>query len=143
MLKGTVFLLILTLKPDDTHIAAGMSDGTLSVRRRQPKPSDPSSDPFSVESLRTGAFETFLGGSPLGLTLGQGIIKGKAKAKPIGDVDEFKVESRRKRKLRAYDRLLKNFKYGAALDSVLMKVNLLFTLNLSKTHFFLLLGGKE
>lgn len=101
-----------------------MSDGTLSVRRRQAKASESSSDPFSLSSLRSGTFESFLSsGSPFP-ALGSGRVreKGKAKAKPVGDVDEFKVEARRKRKLRAYDRLLKNFKYAAALDSVLMKV---------------------
>ena len=98
-----------------------MSDGTLSVRRRQPKASEPASqDLFSIASLRSGAFESFLGGALP--TLGQGRVKEKKKSKPIGDVDELKVESKRKRRLREYDRLLKNFKYSAALDSVLRKV---------------------
>lgn len=44
------------------------------------------------------------------------------KRKPIGDVNEIKIEGRRKKKLREYDRLLKGFKYRAALDSVLSKV---------------------
>ena len=109
------------MQPDETHIAAGMSDGTLSVRRRQPKASEPASkDLFSVASLRTGAFESFLGGALP--TLGQGHVKEKKKSKPVGDVDELKVESKRKKRLREYDRLLKNFKYSAALDSVLRKV---------------------
>jgi U3 small nucleolar RNA-associated protein 15 len=38
-------------------------------------------------------------------------------------VDEFKVESRRRRRLKEYDRLLKGFKYSAALDSALRKVS--------------------
>jgi U3 small nucleolar RNA-associated protein 15 len=37
-------------------------------------------------------------------------------------VDEFKVESKRRRRLKEYDRLLKGFKYSAALDSALRKV---------------------
>ncbi len=98
-----------------------MSDGTLSVRRRQPKASEPAAqDLFSATSLRTGAFESFLGGAlPV---LGQGHVKEKKKSKPVGDVDELKVESKRKKRLRDYDKLLKNFKYSAALDSVLRKV---------------------
>ena len=40
----------------------------------------------------------------------------------MGDVNEIKIEGLRKKKLREYDRLLKSFKYGAALDSVLSKV---------------------
>ena len=110
-----------------------MSDGTLSVRRRQPKASesaDASSQPFSVASLRSGTFESFLSGM-LPNTIGEGRFKdknkdkGKGKAKAAaGDVGELKVDpSRRKRKLREYDRLLKGFKYSAALDSVLRKVS--------------------
>lgn len=99
-----------------------MTDGTLSVRRRQPKASESANEPFSVASLRAGSFETFLGGAVPAIGEGRFRDKGKAKAKPVGDVDEFKVESRRKKKLREYDRLLKNFKYSAALDSVLRKV---------------------
>ncbi|KAI0638181.1 WD40 repeat-like protein [Trametes polyzona] len=113
-------ILCMAISPDETHIAAGMSDGTLSVRRRQPKASEPAAkDLFSVASLRTGAFESFLGGALP--ALGQGRVKDKKKSKPVGDVDELKVESKRKKRLREYDRLLKNFKYSAALDSVLRK----------------------
>lgn len=105
-----------------------MSDGTLSVRRRQPKASESAAGPLSRGILRSGTFESFLGsGSLTGIGTGRFREKGKEKAKPIGDVDEFKVEARRKRKLRTYDKLLKNFKYSAALDSVLMKVGSLFT----------------
>ena len=109
------------VQPDETHIAAGMADGTLSVRRRRPKASEPGAqDLFSIASLRSGAFESFLGGSLP--NLGEGRIKEKKKSRPVGDVDELKVESKRKKRLREYDRLLKNFKYSAALDSVLRKV---------------------
>ncbi|KAJ6485070.1 WD40 repeat-like protein [Mycena vitilis] len=113
-------ILCLAISPDETHIAAGMSDGTLSVRRRQPKASETAGDPaLSGAALRSGAFESFLGASfP---TLGQGSLRQKTKSKAIGDVDEFRVESRRAKRLRDYDRLLKSFKYSAALDSVLRK----------------------
>lgn len=107
------------LQPDETHIAAGMSDGTLSVRRRQPKPSESSSNDFALAALRSGGYESFLGALP---SIGQGRVKSKEKSKPIGDVDEFRVERKRKKRLKEYDRLLKNFKYSAALDSVLRKV---------------------
>ena len=100
-----------------------MTDGTLSVRRRQQKASESTNDPFSISSLRSGTFETFLGGEIPPIGEGKFRDKGKAKAKPIGDVDEFRVEARRKKKLREYDRLLKIFKYSAALDSVLRKVS--------------------
>ena len=101
-----------------------MSDGTLSVRRRNLKPSSTSASdfPFSASSLRTGTFESFLGGSipESGLSRRQG----NTKAKPIGDSNEFKVESKRKKRLKDYDRFLKGFKYSAALDAVLRKVSL-------------------
>ncbi|KDQ64546.1 hypothetical protein JAAARDRAFT_117566 [Jaapia argillacea MUCL 33604] len=114
-------ILCLALSPDETHIAAGMSDGTLSVRRRQPKASEAtaSDSPFSAAALRAGTFESFLGGAIP--TIGQGRVKSKVKSKPIGDVDELRIESKRKKRLKEYDRLLKSFKYSAALDSVLRK----------------------
>lgn len=95
-----------------------MSDGTLSVRRRQPKASEASAGDIA---FRSGTFESFLGGTLP--AIGQGTLKSKTKSKPIGDVDEFRVESRRTKRLRDYDRLLKSFQYTAALDSVLRKVN--------------------
>ncbi|EPQ59415.1 WD40 repeat-like protein, partial [Gloeophyllum trabeum ATCC 11539] len=113
-------VLCVAISPDETHIAAGMSDGTLSVRRRQPKASEAATDdPFSAAALQSGTFESFLGGSLP--AIGEGRVKSKVKSKPVGDVDELKVESRRKKRLREYDRLLKGFKYSAALDSVLRK----------------------
>jgi U3 small nucleolar RNA-associated protein 15 len=99
-----------------------MSDGTLSVRRRQPKASEGAAgDPLlSSAALRAGTFESFLGGA-LG-TIGQGAAKTRAKSKAMGDPNEFRVEQKRKRRLREYDKLLKGFKYSAALDLVLRKV---------------------
>lgn len=93
-----------------------MSDGTLSVRRRQPKATESS----ATDALRSGTFESFLGTTLPGV--GQGTIRGKVQSKPIGDIDELRVESRRTKRLKDYDRLLKSFKYSAALDSVLRKV---------------------
>lgn len=49
--------------------------------------------------------------------------KGKGKQpSAAGILDEFRVEQRRQKRLREYDRLLKTFKYAAALDAVLRKV---------------------
>ncbi|KIJ70519.1 hypothetical protein HYDPIDRAFT_172320 [Hydnomerulius pinastri MD-312] len=110
-------VLCLAISLDATHIAAGMSDGTLSVRRRQAKASEGGMD-FDA-ALKSGTYETFLGGTIP--SIGQGRVKTKTKSKPVGDVDELRIESRRARRLREYDRLLKTFKYSAALDSVLRK----------------------
>lgn len=96
-----------------------MTDGTLSVRRRQPKASEASADLFSAASLKAGTFEAFLGGA-----IGQGhsMKKAKGKAPLANGVDEFRVEVRRSKRLKEFDKLLKVFKYSAALDSVLRKV---------------------
>lgn len=99
-----------------------MSDGTLSVRRRQPKASEQSSIEPALSSSRTGILTSMFGTDFSSIGKGRFKEKGKAKARPAGDVDELKIEARRRRKLRAYDRLLKNFKYSAALDNVLQKV---------------------
>lgn len=110
-------VLCLAISPDETHIAAGMSDGTLSVRRRQPKVSETNTE--YTTALKTGTYETFLGGTlPL---VGQGHVKTKTKTKAVGDAGELRIESRRVRRLKQYDRFLKAFKYSAALDAVLQK----------------------
>lgn len=99
-----------------------MSDGTLSVRRRQPKASEETSvhGPLSEASLRAATLESFLGVLP---SIGRPRVQDRTKNKPVGDVDEFKVESKRRRRLKEYDRLLKGFKYSAALDSAIRKVS--------------------
>ena len=97
-----------------------MSDGTLSVRRRQAKPEAAAGEfEIPLAALKAGTFGSFLGAFP---SIGQGHVKQKGKSKPIGDVDEFRIEARRKKKLREYDKLLKSFKYSAVLDSILRKV---------------------
>lgn len=89
------------------------------MRRRQAKASEASAnDLFSSAALRAGAYESFLGNLP---SIGRGRVKSKQKSKPVGDADEFRVESKRKKRLKEYDRLLKSFKYSDALDSVLRK----------------------
>ncbi|VDB85387.1 unnamed protein product [Peniophora sp. CBMAI 1063] len=115
-------ILSLALSPDGTHIAAGMSDGTLSVRRRSPKAHEAereAAQPFSPAALRAGAYESVLGTDVS--HIGEMHINGKVTSKPVGDAHEFRVESKRRRRLKEYDRHLKGFKYSAALDSVLQK----------------------
>ncbi|KAG9317674.1 Trp-Asp repeat-containing protein [Chiua virens] len=72
-----------------------------------------------ADALTAGTYESFLGGAIS--SLGQGRVKTKTKSIPQGDVDELRVESRRAPRLKEYDRLLKSFKYSAALDAVLRK----------------------
>lgn len=94
-------------QPDETHILGGMSDGTLSVRRRQPKGAevhymDISGDlnPLTRRSL----------------------------PKATSDAGELRMVTQPVKKLKEYDKLLKAFKYSAALDSVLKKVLILSTI---------------
>jgi U3 small nucleolar RNA-associated protein 15 len=96
-----------------------MSDGTFSVRRRQPKASESNTSQARKDALQQGTYEFFLDAG----AIGQGRTKTKGKAKAIGDPNEFRVETKRRKRLRQYDRLLKEFKYSAALDSVLKKVS--------------------
>ncbi|CAG7848682.1 U3 small nucleolar RNA-associated protein 15 homolog [Serendipita indica DSM 11827] len=114
-------LLSVAISPDNTHIAAGMSDGTLSIRRRDPKASERQNEDDEREALKQGAYEFFATGM-LG-NIGERIINPprQAKNKPAGVPGEIKIATQRKRKLKEYDRYLKSFKYGAALDSVLRK----------------------
>jgi len=114
-------VICLAISPDETHIAVGMSDGTLSVRRRQPNASEGTHAHglLSEASLRSATLESFLGG--VIPNIGQPRVRDRSKSKPVGDLDELKVESKRKRRLKEYDRLLKGFKYSAALDSALRK----------------------
>ncbi|CUA69395.1 U3 small nucleolar RNA-associated protein 15 homolog [Xenopus laevis] [Rhizoctonia solani] len=118
-------VLSLAVSPDDTHIAAGMVDGSLSVRRRQPKASEAAAS--VSRTAESGVYDFFMGGGSFALgTKGPASRPkaGKGKQNPAtGILDEFRVEKRRQKRLREYDRLLKNFKYAAALDAVLRKVS--------------------
>ena len=106
-----------------------MSDGTFSIRRREPKASELAASQMQKDALRAGTYEFFLGASGAGSGL-MGIGEGKTKkqkavartSSALNGIEEFRVEARRKKRLREYDRLLKAFKYSAALDSVLRKV---------------------
>ncbi|KAI9633584.1 57.7 kda trp-asp repeat-containing protein [Dioszegia hungarica] len=113
-------ILSLAVSPDDTHIAAGMTDGTLAVRRRDPKANEEAAAEAKQAALAGGAYEYF---AEMETVFGTGHVKAKGKDLPVaqGPADEFRVESKRKVKLREFDRFLKAFKYGAALDAGLKK----------------------
>jgi len=96
-----------------------MSDGTLSVRRRQLKATEGSAVDLRLPGVFESSFEATVPG------IGQGTARGKVHPKPTGDVNELRVESKRRKRLNDYDKLLKSFKYSAALDSVLRKVGCL------------------
>jgi U3 small nucleolar RNA-associated protein 15 len=98
-----------------------MTDGTLAVRRRDPKANEEAAAEAKQAALAGGAYEYF---AEMETVFGTGHVKAKGKDLPVaqGPADEFRVESKRKVKLREFDRFLKAFKYGAALDAGLKKV---------------------
>ncbi|KAH7105509.1 WD40-repeat-containing domain protein [Auriculariales sp. MPI-PUGE-AT-0066] len=118
-------VLSLAISPDDTHIAAGMSDGTFSVRRREPRKDRPQDD--AAAALRSGSFEYFLGGDMAHLGAGAAprdrtktrTAKAKERAQQLGIDEHVPGGQHKPKKLRAYDRHLRRFRYAAALDSVL------------------------
>lgn len=107
-------------QPDDTHILGGLSDGTLSIRRRDPKAREIQPDrgpdvPAIVADINVG----------------HGHSTHKAAVQTVGDNGELRLESQSHKKLKEYDKFLKNFKYSLALDSVLKKVYLFFKNSMS------------
>ncbi|KAG8882919.1 hypothetical protein FRB97_007515 [Tulasnella sp. 331] len=109
-------LLCLAVSPDDTHIAAGMSDGTLSVRRRDHTEAELSALDARKEAAKQGVWETLVDFE----AIGEGTVKPKgANYEVLGDQNELRVEGRRRKRLRQYDKYLKSFRYRDALDEVL------------------------
>ena len=92
-----------------------MADGTFSIRRRQPKASEETA--AAAKAPKKDAFQALLDGD----TLGPSRFPPKGKSRPVGDPNEFRVESKRRKRLKDYDKFLKEFKYSAALDAVLQK----------------------
>lgn len=114
-------ILSLAISPDDTHIAAGMTDGTLSVRRRDAKASEAKAEEDKQAVIAGGAYDYF---ADMEAVFGRGHVKAKRRDVPvIGPADEVRVETRRRERLREFDRYLKAFKYSAALDAGLKKVS--------------------
>ncbi|KAL7422709.1 U3 small nucleolar RNA-associated protein 15 [Cryptotrichosporon argae] len=113
-------VLSLAVSPDDTHIAAGMTDGTLSVRRRDPKAAEAAAADAQQAVIAAGAYEYF---AEMETVFGAGHVRARGDALPAvqGAADEFRVATTRARRLKEFDRFLKAFKYGAALDAGLKK----------------------
>ena len=102
-------------QPDETHILGGMSDGTLSVRRRQPKGAE------VQEQVNSSDIYVDIPGvlNP---------VARRSLPKATNDAGELRMVTQPVKKLKEYDKLLKAFKYSAALDSVLKKVLILSTI---------------
>lgn len=98
-------ILSMAVSPDESHIAVGMADGTLCVRKRELRASEVESRARRRTALHTGAFEHFNTRSE--------------RASAATRADELSVEHTRRQRLRQYDRLLKAFRYRDALDAAL------------------------
>jgi len=100
-------------QPNNSHLVAGLSDGSLSIRTRAGvgrKAGVP------VEKV-TPSFDAMLAGMGHGGVVYSGKQAGEGlKATFEGEV---KVSKERRRKLTEWDRMLKSFRYGDALDSVM------------------------
>lgn len=92
-----------------------MSDGTLSARRRDVRTEDFTSQPFpDAPSLFCDVnFDSYNNNKDRGF-------------------GEIRLHMQSSRRLKEYDKFLKNFKYSAALDTVLKKVRIFLFSN----HFF-------
>ena len=113
-------VLSLAMSPDDTHIAAGLTDGTFSLRRRDPKPSETSAAEQMKSAVAGGAYEYF---ADMEQVFNTGHVKSKTTPSVIkGPEDEFRAETKRRQRLKEFDRFLRLFKYSAALDASLKKV---------------------
>jgi len=96
-----------------------MADGTFSIRRRQPKASEEAA--AAAKAPKKDALQALLDGD----SLASKKTSAKGKSRPVGDPNELRVESKRRKRLKDYDKLLKAFKYSAALDAVLKKASCL------------------
>lgn len=97
-----------------------MSDGTLSIRRRDHTEAELSALDARREAAKQGIWETLADFE----AIGEGTVKPKGvDYEALGDQNELRVEGRRRKRLRQYDKYLKSFRYRDALDEVLQPVS--------------------
>jgi U3 small nucleolar RNA-associated protein 15 len=116
-LKYSAPVLAVAISPKDSHIVATMSSGLMSIRERAGKKSDEEGDPFALTGNALNVIQArhqkdmmAMGGSF------KYFIRGQHKQPSEMDLV---VSSKRKPKLLEFEKQLKMFKYGAALDSAL------------------------
>eukprot|EP01134_Creolimax_fragrantissima_P004839 CFRG4839T1 len=105
-IKYSAPVMSLAMSPEDTHLAVGMADGTLSIRHKPNKAVVNSGLAFGSKNAKA---------VPRGGTM-QYFQRGK---NTTAGEDDFRVEIRRKKRLAEYDVYMKRFQYGNALDSAL------------------------
>lgn len=91
-----------------------MSDGTLSIRRRDPKAGELSQEDQNRVDAPAIIADLNLDGAS---------SRQRHQLRPFRDPGEQRVDAQTSKKLKEYDKLLKSFKYSSALDSVLKKVH--------------------
>ncbi|GAA6059631.1 hypothetical protein JCM10212_004134 [Sporobolomyces blumeae] len=107
-------VMSLAVSPNNSHIVAGLSDGSLSIRTRTGAVRKAG---VPVEFV-TPSYDALLAGAGSG----GNVYKGASAMEGLRSIEgEIKVTKERKRKLTEWDKMLKNFRYGDALDSVLRK----------------------
>jgi U3 small nucleolar RNA-associated protein 15 len=95
-------IMNLAVSPDDKHLAVGMADGSLLVRKRIVHADELVSKEEEKRVLKNGTYKYFNRGHSV---------------KP--DPEDLVIEAPKKKSLKQYDKLLKKFKYAEALDFVL------------------------
>ncbi|KAI9183870.1 U3 small nucleolar RNA-associated protein 15 [Blastocladiella emersonii ATCC 22665] len=98
-------ILSLAVSPNDTHMAVGMMDGTLSLRSREVKVDDVRSEDALAKSYRAGSYRYFVRGQGYQPT-----------------ASDFQVTRSKRPEVKAYDLFLRKFEYANALD-VLFETN--------------------
>ncbi|KAI8853335.1 WD40-repeat-containing domain protein [Chytridium lagenaria] len=95
-------VLSVAASPSNSHLVVGMASGLLSIRHRMLKTEDIAKAQRNNDELKGGTYKFFQRGAAF---------------KPT-DTD-VRVEGRRRKRFTTYDKLLRGFEYGKALDSVL------------------------
>ena len=131
----------LALAPDNSRLVVGLSDGTLVVRKRAVDLSQSIGQVGSTSTKRgidiyknpTEAMRAQIAARKAAMeATSQTVVSGGTfqfysrgkNAKP--NKNDYQVEHQRKVKLQPYDKFLKEFSYGDALDSALGKFSLFF-----------------
>lgn len=130
-------VLSLAISPDDTHLACGLADSTLSVRQRKALKNGRVDEGFQADDtlMNPSTYTSFLSaGTDLGdvftkaetsrkKDLLKGVpFKGEEGELIVRDGKKIGEKGKQNKKLRVYDRFLKEFRYGAALDAALASV---------------------
>ncbi|KAM0749819.1 WD40 repeat-like protein [Meredithblackwellia eburnea MCA 4105] len=115
-------VMALAVSPNSSHLIAGLSDGSLSIRTRIPA-KKPTSLTIGGGKSTQPSYDALLAGAGAGGVgyKGKEAMEGLAALSLSQQQGEKRVGRERKKKLLEWDRMLKDFRYGDALDSVLRK----------------------